>query len=405
MSQVAAVSSWEEALERWLEPFLYELDHERQRKWAPVYMRGLLLPGESKSIEPIASRLCPDDVQQLHHFVSVSTWPTAPLETALAREASRLVGGSRAVLIVDDTALVKQGKHSVGVARQYCGELGKRANCQTLVSLTLAAAEVPIPVALRLYLPESWATDMERRRRAGVPEEVAFRTKGEIALTEIDRVMAAGVRFGYLLADAGYGSGAEFRRGLSERRLKWAVGIQPTQKVYPARVRVRRPTSLMRESGISPGPTPTLASCSAAELIASLGERAFRKVTWRKGSKRPLTAHFAAVRVRVADGAQIKGGGRLPSSEEVWLVAERRSGGELKYYLSNLPEDTSLRDLARVIKARWSCEQAHQQLKGELGLDHYEGRSWRGLHHHALLTMISFCFLQYLRLEGKVRGD
>jgi SRSO17 transposase len=369
-------------------------------------MRGLLLPGERKSIEPIASRLCPDDVQQLHHFVSVSTWPTAPLETALAREANRLVGGNRAVLIVDDTANVKQGKHSVGVARQYCGELGKRANCQTLVSLTLAQAEVPIPIALRLYLPESWAGDVERRRRAGVPEEVVFRTKGEIALAEIDRVMAAGVRFGYLLADAGYGSGAEFRRALSVRRLKWAVGIQPTQKVYPARVRVRRATSLTGESGASAVPTPTLASYSAAELIASLGERAFRRITWRKGSKRPLTAHFAAVRVRVADGAQMKGGGgRLPGGEDVWLICERRSGGELKYYLSNLPEDTSLRNLTRVIKARWSCEQAHQQLKGELGLDHYEGRSWRGLHHHALLTMMSFCFLQYLRLEGKARGD
>ena len=214
---------WEGELERWLAPFLAALGREAQRRWAPVYLKGLILPGERKSVEPLAARVAPGSTEQLHHFIGGSPWVTGPLEAVLAEEADRLVGGPEAVLVIDDTALPKQGKHSVGVARQYCGCLGKRADCQVLVSLTLARGEVPVPVGLRLFLPAEWTADPGRCARAGVPEEHRRPlAKPGIALEEVDRVIAAGVRFGRVLADAGYGAGAAFRRGLSARGLLWA---------------------------------------------------------------------------------------------------------------------------------------------------------------------------------------
>jgi len=233
---------------------------------------------------------------------------------------------------------------------------------------------------------------------AGVPEAVAYRPKWQIALDETDRVLASGARFGCVLADAEYGKAAEFRAGLTERRLSFAVGILPTQKVYPADVMLshpeRRPTGRPRKH-----PVPSAASVGAAELIEA-GPEAFRTVSWRTGTKGPLKAEFAARRVRVADGPTAAAGQHLPG-DEAWLVGEHRATGERKYYLSNLPPDASLETLAALIKARWVCEQMHQQMKDELGLDHFEGRSWRGLHHHALLCQLAFAFLQHLRLGGK----
>jgi SRSO17 transposase len=389
---------WEDELGRWLEPFLARLRRKTQRHWAPFYVKGLILPGERKSVEPMAARVAPGDLQQLHHFVSTSPWATAPLEDELVKAADRLVGGPDAVLVVDDTALVKQGRHSVGVKRQYRGQLGKRANCQSLVSLTLARGEVPVGVGLRLFLPEDWGADVERRAAAGVPEAVAYRPKWTIALDEVDRVLASGARFGCVLADAEYGRAAEFRAGLAERKLAYAVGIMPAQQVYPADVTLsfpeRKATGRPRKH-----PVPSAASVAAAELIESRPE-AFRAVSWRTGTKGPLEAEFAALRVRVADGPAAAHGRHLPG-EEAWLVGEHRASGERKYYLSNLPPDATLERLAALIKARWVCEQLHQQLKDELGLDHFEGRSWRGLHHHALLCLLAFAFLQHLRLGGK----
>ncbi len=232
---------WEAELERWLGPFLARLRREAQRRWAPFYLKGLILPGERKSVEPMAARVAPGDTQQLHHFVSTSPWATAPLEDELVTAADRLVGGPDAVLVVDDACLVKQGRRSVGVKRQYCGQLGKKANCQSLVSLTLARAELPICVGLRLFLPEDWCADTARRAAVGVPEAIAYRPQWRIALDEIDRVLASGARFGWVLADAEYGKAAEFRAGLAERRLSFAVGMLPTQKVYPADVALTRP--------------------------------------------------------------------------------------------------------------------------------------------------------------------
>ncbi|HYH36956.1 MAG TPA: IS701 family transposase [Azospirillum sp.] len=387
--------AWTADLERWLAPFLERLAYPAQRHWAPLYIAGLLAPGERKSLEPLASRVAPGQLQQLHHFLSTSRWDPAPLEEELVRHAQALVGGPDAVLVVDDTALVKKGEHSVGVAHQYCGQLGKQANCQSLVSLTLARAEVPVCVALRLFLPEAWIRDEARRRRALVPEGVGFREKWRIALAEIDRVRAAGATFGTLLGDADYGRVVAFRHALDERGLTWALAVLSTCTVYPADVRVIAPT---RRSG---QPRPDRPSQQVQSVIAALPPDAFRAVTWRRGSKGPLRAEFAALRIKVADGPPMSRRTQHLPGAEAWLVCERRANGEQRYYLSNLPPETPLERLAERIKARWVCEQAHQQMKEELGLDHLECRNWMALAHHALLTMLALCFLQQRRLGGK----
>jgi SRSO17 transposase len=391
-----AEADWREELDGWLGPFLAALGHAKRRRWAPVYLRGLLGPGERKSLQPMAARLGLRGHDQLHHFVASTAWDDAPLRRLLVGRADALVGGPDAVLVVDDTALPKQGRHSVGVARQYCGASGKRANCQVLVSLTLARGEVPVPVGLRLFLPEAWAAGPDRCARAGVPDE--HRRAGPktgIALAEIDRVLAAGARFGRVVADAGYGISAAFRRGLSERGLVWAVGVPKVQNVYSTTVELRWPVARTGRPRKHPVPSEDPV---AAE--ATLENAAWRRISWRRGTKGPLAAEFAAVRVRPAEGAQLRDGRHLPG-EEVWLVGERRTTGERKYYLANLPPDATLEGLASLIKARWACEQAHQQLKEELGLDHFEGRSWTGLHRHALMAMIALCFLQHLRLRER----
>jgi SRSO17 transposase len=280
------------------------------------------------------------------------------------------------------------------VARQYCGALGKQANCQVLVSLTLAQGEVPLPVGLRLFLPDAWASDPDRCAGAGVPEEHRRAlAKTDIALAEVDRVIAAGLRFGRVLADAGYGVSAAFRQGLSLRHLTWAVGILKTQNVYPPTVELLWPAA--RTGRPRQHPVPNEAPVAAETMLAGAE---WCRITWRRGTKGPLAAEFAALRVRPAEGAQLRNGWHLPG-DEVWLVGEHRASGERKYYLANLPAGTPLEELAATIKARWVCEQAHQQMKEELGLDHFEGRSWTGLHRHALMTMIAFAFLQHLRLE------
>jgi SRSO17 transposase len=379
-------------LDSWLEPFLAALGHKKRRTWAPLYLRGLLGPGERKSLQPMSACLGLSGHDQLQHFIASPAWDDGPLWRVLAERADRLVGGPDAVLVIDDTALPKKGTLSVGVARQYCGQLGKRASCQALVSLTLAGQEVPLPVGLRLFLPEKWTEDLERCAAAGVPEdEVVARSKGEIALAELDRLIAAGVRFGTVLADAGYGAGAAFRHGLDERGLTWAVGIPRHQKVYAVDVRLVPPGGRKRR------PVPDQEPREAEAVLADLP---WRRVTWRHGTKGPLAARFAATRIRVGDGPTWANNRHLPGAE-VWLVGEWRASGERKYYLSNLPPRTALRALAAAIKARWVCEQGHQQLKQELGLGHFEGRSWTGLHRHALMTCIAFAYLQHLRLAGQ----
>jgi SRSO17 transposase len=310
---------------------------------------------------------CAGDYDQLHHFVAAGVWDASPLETELLVQANQLVGGSDAVLVINATAMPKKGTHSVGVAAQYASALGKTANCQTLVSLTLACGEVPVMVALRLFLPDSWISERRRLERAGVPAEYrTARTKPEIALAEIDRMISADVRFRCVLADAGYGLSAPFRQGLTARKLAWAVGIPRHLNVYPVGVQLIWPVTKVRGRPRKRH-VPDILSIPAEDMLASAK---WKTVSWRSGTKGRLKARFAAVRVRTADGPP----------QRIWDKGQ------------------DLRGLAATIKARWVCEQAHQQLKEELGLDHFEGRSWHGLHRHALMTMIAYAFLQHRRL-------
>src|SRR5436305_10589211 len=393
-------SAIEAALDAWLAPFLDVMGRVTRRRWAPLYLHGLIGPDGRKSLQPLAARLGLGGHDQLQHFIASPAWDDEPLRRVLAGEADALVGGPEAVLVVDDTALPKKGERSVGVARQYCGALGKRANCQALVSLTLARGEVPLPLGLRWFLPVEWTADPERCARAGVPgEHRRALTQPDLAVAEVDRIIAAGVRFGRALADAGHGASAAFRQGLSMRRLAWAVGILKTQNVYPAAVELLWPVAARARP--RQHPVPSEAPVAAEAMLAGA---ASRRISWRLGTTGPLAADLAALRVRPAEGAQLRDGWHLPG-DEVWLVGEHRASGVRKYYLSNLPAETPLEELAATIKAGWVCEQAHQQLKEALGPGNFAGGSGTGLHRHALTTMIAFAFLQHLRLGARGKSD
>src|SRR3712207_5594831 len=281
-------------LEAWLAPFLAVMGRKTRRTWAPLYLRGLLGPGERKSLQPMAARLGLPGHDQLQHFIASPTWDDGPLWRELARKADQLVGGRKTSLVIDVTALPKKGTLSVGVARQYCGQLGKKANCQSLVSLTLAQGEVPVPVGLCLFLPEEWVADPERCARAGVPKAMrTARSKGEIALAELDRVRESGVRFSTVLADAGYGTSAAFRHGLDARGLRWAVGIAKNQKVYDAHVQLVLPAGRARK------PVPDQEQRPVEQVLAGLS---WRPVTRRPGTTGALRARFAAMRIRGGGG-------------------------------------------------------------------------------------------------------
>ena len=318
-------SQWEEALQRWLKPFLDHLGHKARRRMCPLYVAGLIGPGDRKSVQPMAERLAPGDYDQLHHFVAAGAWDAAPLEAELLIQADRLVGGRDAVLVIDDTAIPKKGTHSVGVAAQYASALGKTANCQTLVSLTLARGEVPVMAALRLFLPDSWIDDRKRLERAGVPAEYRTgRTKPEIALAEIDRMISVGMRFRCVLADAAYGLSASFRQGLTARKLAWAVGIPRHLKVYPVDVQLIWPSTKVRGRSRKRH-MPDIPSMPAEDMLT---DTKWTTVSWHSGTKGRLKARFAAVRVRTADGPPQriwdKGQQHLPA----WLIGEHRTSGE-----------------------------------------------------------------------------
>jgi len=268
-------------LETWLKPFVDVLGDRRRKRMCPVYLAGLIGPGDRKSVQPMAARAGEVGYDQLHHFVSAGLWDSAPLEAALLKEADRLVGDKDGFLVIDDTSLPKKGSHSVGVAHQYASSLGKTSNCQSLVSVTLASREVPVMVGLRLFLPEDWIVDPARMAKAGVPKvrQVAL-TKPEIAVEEIDRVVASGARFGCVLADAGYGSSGSFCQALSHRGLLWAVGLSRRQNVYrpdTAEVFPVAKTGRRRKYHITDQPP-----MSAEAMLSS---EPWRKVSWRRGTK------------------------------------------------------------------------------------------------------------------------
>jgi SRSO17 transposase len=389
----------EARLAAYLDAIAGVLGHARRAAAAQAYCTGLLLPGERKSIEPMAARLDPTHVQAkhqaLHHVVAQADWEDAAVLAAVRAQVLPAIERHGPVLywIVDDTAFPKQGTHSVGVARQYCGQLGKQDNCQVAVSLSVANDQASLPIAYQLYLPEAWAADPIRRAKAGVPEEIAFATKTAIALDQIRQAQAAGVPEGIVLGDAGYGDETAFRVGVAERGLSYVLGLRSGTSVWlpgqtplpppPWSGRGRPPTRLRR----SPEHQPALVK----EVAPGLPKRAWRTVTWREGSKRELTSRFAALRVRPAHRDTLRS---EPWPEE-WLLIEWPEGTDepSKYWLSNLPPRTALKRLVHVAKARWRIERDYQELKQEIGLGHYEGRNWRGFHHHASLCIAAYGFL------------
>jgi SRSO17 transposase len=363
------------------------------------YCTGLLLPGERKSVEPMAARLCPDNVRQthqsLHHIVAHAPWSDNDLLEAVRRYVVPAMEkqGPIVAWIVDDTGFVKKGTHSVGVARQYCGQVGKQENCRVAVSLSISTAKASLPIAWRLYLPEAWVQDMDRRKATGIPKEISFQTKQEIALEQIRTALARQIPCTPVLADPGYGNDTKFRDGITACELQYVVGVQsslsvwmPGQAPLPKRewTGMGRPTKLLRRD-------PRHQPVSARELATGLPSSAWKKVAWREGTRKTLRSRFAALRVRPAHRDYWLS---EPRAEE-WLVIEwpSQEATPTKYWLSTLPSETKLRDLVRLAKHRWIIERDYEELKQELGLGHYEGRGWRGFHHHATLCIAAYGFL------------
>ena len=385
-------------LHAYLEHLTGCLGHADRDQPMQDYVVGLLMPGERKSMEPMAARLSPKAVsakhQSLHHFISESPWDANRLLDAVRESVLPTFGrlGGIQAWVIDDTGFPKKGRESVGVARQYCGVLGKQDNCQVAVSISLANVHASLPAAWRLYLPEVWAKDEDRRLKARVPETVIFRKKWEIALDEVDRLEAAGVPLAPILADAGYGMVTEFREALAQRGRVYAVGI-PFEVTVWASGRLPLPPKAWRGRGRPASAWRTPAGHkpeSVAAVAQTLPASAWQTVTWRPGSSKPLTSRFAAVRVRAAHRQRLS-----DLRPEEWLVIEwpRSEAAPTKYHLSNLPASASLKELVSTIHMRWRVERDYQELKDEIGIDHFEGRSWRGFHHHAALCIAAYGFI------------
>jgi SRSO17 transposase len=363
------------------------------------YCKGLLLPGERKSIEPIAARLDPNHVeplrQSLHHVVAKAPWSDEAMLEQVRNDVLPAMQKQGPVVawIVDDTGFPKKGIHSVGVARPYCGQVGKQENCRIAVSLSVSTWSWSLPIAYQLYLPKEWAEDSERREKAEVPEEIKFQTKPEMALEQIRAAVAAKVARGTVLADAAYGTNTEFRDGLTELGLQYVVGVQSSMTVWesgqqplPAKPRKRMgrtPKLLRRAKDHQP--------VSVKQLAMSLPSGSFQEITWREGTDRKLRSRFAAVRVRPAH----RDDERAEPHAEQWLLIEwpRGETEPAKYWIATLPPATTPKALVKMAKHRWIIERDYQELKQELGLGHFEGRNWRGFHHHATLCIAAYGFL------------
>jgi SRSO17 transposase len=355
------------------------------------YCTGLMLPGERKSVEPMAAKTAPARTaaqhQSLLHFVGVAAWSD---EKVLAKVRDLVLAdierhGPIEAWIIDDTGFPKKGTHSVGVARQYCGQVGKQDNCQVAVSFSVANHHASLPVDYRLYLPKEWAEDGERRRKTGVPDEIDFKTKPAIALDQMRRACEAGLPRGVALMDPAYGNDARLRTGVTELGLTYVAGIQSNTLVWPSGAEPKRdgkpPTKGRRGE-------PDLTS--AKELALGLPKQAWREIKWREGSADWLCSRFARVRIRVGHRHRL-----AENRSQEWLLIEWPEGEEVptKYWLSTLPQEISFRQLVDLAKLRWRIERDYQELKQEVGLGHYEGRGWRGFHHHATLCIAAYGFL------------
>lgn len=399
--------STEQAFDTWLEALAPRLGHADRVRSFRGYCRGLMLPLERKSIEPIAAAIDPYQVQArhqaLHHFVAKGGWSDQALLSGVAEQVlPEMLAGETPFWIIDDTGMRKKGRHSVGVARQYCGEIGKQDNCQVAVSLSVATREASLPVAWRLYLPKSWTDDADRCRRVGVPDSVGFRTKPEMALEQIRETLDAGLTPGVVLADAAYGKVTAWREQLAQWGLTYNVGVQEDAGVWaPGTAPLPPQWSGQGRPPTRPRQSPDHHPLSVRALAESLEDGAFAPVSWREGTRKRLTSRFAAVQVRAARGTAWR--------DPEWLLIEWPAGDEkpAKYWLSNQDETTSLEHLVYTAKGRWRIERDYQELKQEFGLNEYEGRNWRGFHHHASLCIATYGFLvrERLRCGGKKKVE
>jgi SRSO17 transposase len=391
------------ALDRELTAFLSSMvegmGRPERREAMSLYLTGLLLDGSRKSTQPMAVRLAKDadDAeairQRLQQCVAISTWEESSLFRRVALKLDAELPDVEA-FVVDDTGFPKKGTHSVGVTRQYSGTLGRVDNCQVAVSLHLAGERGSGCIDLRLYLSEEWAGDAERRKSVGVPEDVQFKPKWQLALDQLDTALASGVEPHDVLADAGYGDVPEFRDGLTRRKLRYVVGVNGSPVVWRPESRPAIPTP--KEGHRGPPSRRYRDDKYPPVTIEKLAlELKYRKVTWREGTRGKQASRFAAVRIRTAS-RHLQGG--VPG-EEQWLLAEWPEGEEAptKYWLSTLPAGTALKALVRKAKLRWRVERDYQDLKEEVGLDHFEGRTWRGFHHHAALCATAHAFLALRR--------
>jgi SRSO17 transposase len=396
---VKRASSSQPRFEEYLERLAAVLGHADRREPLRGYLVGLCLPGERKSIEPMAARVDPRNVrarhQSLHHFVSNAPWDDeAALRVARDYVLEQMERhGAVAAWIVDDTGIPKKGRHSVGVARQYCGVLGKQDNCQVAVTVTMANEAVSVPAAYRLYLPEAWASDRRRRREAGIPEPVGFRMKWQIALDQIARLRDEGLPLAPVVADAGFGVVTAFRDALTERGVPYVVGIsaqtsvwRPSTKPLPPPAyggRGRPPTLIRRSQSRHP--------VSIHALAEALPPSAWRTIAWRQGNRGTMRSRFACLRVRPAHRDELRNRAR----DVEWLILEWPRGEvrPTKSWLSTLPAETPPEQLIRLAKLRWRIERDYEELKSEIGLDHFEGRGWRGFHHHGVLCIAAYAFL------------
>ncbi len=398
-SRLSAPGPQEQRFAAYIEGLAIAAGHQDRRAPLKDYCKGLLLPGDRKSIEPMAALLNPRHIQatrqSLHHLVAKAPWSDQSLLDQVREQVLPTMQkhGEVVAWIVDDTGFPKKGCHSVGVARQYCGQVGKQENCRVAVSLSVATWNSSLPIAYRLYLPKDWADNAERREKAEVPEEVEFQTKPDIALDQIRAAVEAGVPRGVVLADAAYGINTEFRDTLTELGLQYIVGVQSSMTVWepgkqplPAKTRgtMGRPPRLLQR-------TAEHQPVSVKQLAKNLPSRAFQQIIWREGTNRNLQSRFASVRVRPARRDYEKA---EPHAEQ-WLLIEwpRNEPEPTKYWISTLSPETPLKALVKIAKQRWIIERDYQELKQELGLGHFEGRNWRGFHHHATLCIAAYGFL------------
>jgi SRSO17 transposase len=385
--------------------FADDFPQAKPARWAGVYLQGLLLDGDRKSIEPLSHRVTPpegltskDPEQALQQFVNQSPWDEQRVLRRYRAHLAQTFASPDGIFLIDDVSFPKQGEHSVGVQRQYCGALGKKANCQVAVSVHYVTPRGHYPLDLRLYLPDGWLADTARLGKAGVPAAARRPlTKPQIALELLDRVRAEGLPGWAVVADAGYGASGDFRDGLAARGLTYIVGVTADFVVFPEPPAWAPPRPA---TGGRPQTRPQLADGSPPPVaLSELAQRVrLRQVTWREGTKGKLAARFAWLRVWPGHGRQR---GECAGVAPVWLLVEEQADGKLKFAFSNLPPGTSCVRAVRLWKSRWPVEQGYQQLKEELGLDHFEGRSWRGFHHHAAMALLAYGFLLLERQRAR----